>query len=158
MVNHRQNWWWISYLLDLPPSRKEARGCSLIAFPAGKGAQSCCWGGAAEMPVISVHRCPRCHVWPTFAPFQAPTETLTFANLSQLLQCITKAKTCLGKKKKKIKLIVQRTKGWFSVPRRKCGPAGEGCFSTTPEQCPEKGTCKFRSLSYYSWGALSSWC
>lgn len=69
-------------------------------------------------------------------------ETLTFAKYSQLLQYAANPKICLEKKKrkqkkmkKKIMLIVQKVKGCFSVPQRRCGPVGEGCTSSSAEGC-----------------------
>lgn len=39
------------------------------------------------------------------------------------------------KMKKKIMLIVQKEKGCFSVPQRRCGPVGVGCTSSSAEGC-----------------------
>lgn len=134
------------YLLDLPQHRNAISSCPVLAFPAGRGAQSCCWGGPEEMSEIPGASLPGRPHGATSDPFlnhlRLQTETLTFAKYSQLLQYTANAKICLERKKrkqkkmkKKIMLIVQKVKGCFSVPQRRCGPGGEGCTSSSAEGC-----------------------
>lgn len=132
-------------MLDLPLHRNATSSCPLIAFPAGRGAQSCCWGGPEEMPGIPGHCCtggPCATPDPLLNHLRLQTETLNFAKYSQLLQYTANPKNCLEKKKRKERkmkkknmLIVQKVKGCFSVPQRRCGPVGEGCTSSSAEGC-----------------------
>lgn len=101
-------------------------------LPSREGSSALCWGTLSRCleSWASLHRG---HIWPTFEPSQ--TETLTSAKYSQLLHYTANPKIRLEKKKrkqkkmkKKIMLIVQKLKGCFSVPQRRCGPVGEGCW------------------------------
>lgn len=114
-----------------------------LSLPSQQGGELSPAAGGPEQMLESWASLHRSHIWPTFEPSQ--TETLTSAKYSQLLRYAANPKIRLEKKKrkqkkmkKKIMLIVQKVKGCFSVPQRRCGPV------------LRNARCKFRFLCYYS--------
>lgn len=151
-------------LLDLPQHRNAASSCPLIAFPSGRGAESCCQGGPEEMPGIPGHCCkggpvvPRlthfwtisgCRLKPSFLP-----NILSICSTQQTQKFAWRRKRGSRRRwKRKLCLLFRKQRAVFQCLR---GDVDLWVRGALPPVLRDAG-CRFRFLCYYSWRALSSW-